>query len=318
MTQDSVKSLHEAFPELDAEVINEVVATSGGGTVGPNVINILLGMSDPSYKPEEQDVSRAKELERDAEYARRLAASEMPRPSGHNRMRQYSAPPPPQQQQQQPQGQQSGGKTGSKIRNMLRIGRRSTSTSMGSNSNTHAPPSIPRDPPMEAMRRTALDSDFSDTPHSSASSLSPIAATSRSNNNNDDNSTQAPAAAREEGENIFDDSSSINQKHLLSSYVPLSPSKYKAPAKQQQQQQQQAVAATEEDSIDLEHPFDSNPLLLPSSADASATHDNNPFTAIHSPSPPPRRRRLTDSEDRDHHIGGPSSISDTNPFHNLL
>ncbi|KAJ2868628.1 hypothetical protein GGI22_000762 [Coemansia erecta] len=317
MTQDSVKSLHEAFPELDAEVINEVVATSGGGTVGPNVINILLGMSDPSYKPEEQDVSRAKELERDAEYARRLAASEMPRPPGHNRIRQYSAPPPPQQQQQQPQGQQSGGKTGSKIRNMLRIGRRSNSTSMGSSS-THVP-SIPRDPPMEAMRRrTALDSDFSDTPHSSASSLSPIAATSRSNNNNDDNPTQAPAAAREEGENIFDDSSSINQKHLLSSYVPLSPSKYKAPAKQQQQQQQQAVAATEEDSIDLEHPFDSNPLLLPSSADASATHDNNPFTAIHSPSPPPRRRRLTDSEDRDHRIGGPSSISDTNPFHNLL
>ncbi|KAJ1798720.1 hypothetical protein LPJ59_002321, partial [Coemansia sp. RSA 2399] len=151
MTQDSVKSLHEAFPELDAEVINEVVATSGGGTVGPNVINILLGMSDPSYKPEEQDVSRAKELERDAEYARRLAASEMPHPSGHNRTRQYSAPPPPPQQ---PQGQQQqllqqqsgGGKTGSKIRNMLRIGRRSNSTSMGSNNETntqHVPPPPP-------------------------------------------------------------------------------------------------------------------------------------------------------------------------------
>ncbi|KAJ2551135.1 hypothetical protein EV175_003802, partial [Coemansia sp. RSA 1933] len=131
MTQDSVKSLHEAFPELDAEVIDEVVATTGGGTVGPNVVNVLLGMSDPSYKPEEQDVSRAKELERDAEYARRLAASEMP-PPGFNRPRQYSAPPPqqrqplqqlqPQQQQQQQQQQQSSqssSKTSSKIRNML-------------------------------------------------------------------------------------------------------------------------------------------------------------------------------------------------------
>ncbi|KAJ1902556.1 hypothetical protein LPJ81_003541 [Coemansia sp. IMI 209127] len=153
------------------------------------------------------------------------------------------------------------------------------------------------------MRRTALDSDFSDTPHSSTSSLSPIAATGNNNNNN---STQPPVTVRGEGEgeNIFDDSSSINQKHLLSSYVPLSPSKYKAPAKQQQ-----AIAVAEDNTVDLEHPFDSNPLLLP--------HDTNPFATAHSPSSP-RRGRLTDSEDRDYHIGGPSSISDTNPFHNLL
>ncbi|KAJ2731033.1 hypothetical protein H4S06_006925, partial [Coemansia sp. BCRC 34490] len=73
MTQDSAQSLHEAFPDIDAEVINEVLATSGG-KVGPDVVNILLGMSDPSYKPEEQDLHREMELRKDAEFARKLAA----------------------------------------------------------------------------------------------------------------------------------------------------------------------------------------------------------------------------------------------------
>ncbi|KAJ2579188.1 hypothetical protein EV177_010806, partial [Coemansia sp. RSA 1804] len=59
-----------------AEVINEVLATSGG-KVGPDVVNILLGMSDPSYKPEEQDLNREMELRKDAEFARKLAASDV-------------------------------------------------------------------------------------------------------------------------------------------------------------------------------------------------------------------------------------------------
>ncbi|KAJ1662827.1 hypothetical protein IW140_005534 [Coemansia sp. RSA 1813] len=297
MTQDSVKSLHEAFPEIDAEVINEVVATSGG-TVGPDVVNILLGMSDPSYKPEEQDVSRAKELERDAEYARRLAASEVR--SGYGRPRQYSAPPAPAANPNAPIQQEH--KTSNrtlKIRNMLRIGKRSNSTSAGSNENSRNA-SSQHSRPAAAEATATLESDFSDAAQSSTSSLSPP---SPAYNNNGTSSTSAPpetSAANKSG-NILDDRDSVNQRNLLSSYVPLSPSKYKAPPPPPSQQQQQpaAVAVANDAIVDLEHPFDSNPLLLPA-------QDNNPFAAA--------SRKLTGSEEeRDQYTTIP--ISETNPFH---
>ncbi|KAJ2536715.1 hypothetical protein EV175_006784, partial [Coemansia sp. RSA 1933] len=167
------------------------------------------------------------------------------------------------------------------IRNMLRIGRRHSNTNNSSAAENAAavprPPANPHARPM-GRDREALDSDFSDTSDSSASS-----SRNRNNRNTAPAAAQTIAASEEPSEkNIFDDSSSINQKNLLSSYVPLSPSRYKAPP---------AAAATtaavmawgdDDVAVDLEHPFDSNPLILPPTQQES---NSNPFTAMSDTNP---------------------------------
>jgi len=80
--QQSENTLIEAFPLIDTKVVKAVLAASGG-KVEP-AFNALLGMSDPSYKPEEAPPARPprpaqqqrqpqNQLEADEQYARRLA-----------------------------------------------------------------------------------------------------------------------------------------------------------------------------------------------------------------------------------------------------
>ncbi|KAJ1989338.1 hypothetical protein GGI26_005025 [Coemansia sp. RSA 1358] len=314
----SLKSLQELFPDMDKEVI-DMVLRNNGGAVGPNVVNILLGMNDPSFKPEEQDETRVEEVERDAEYARRLAESEI-YAREQRYMRMSSAPAAPQrplqhppnqqqyQQQHQQQQQQQTPKKASKIRTMLRLGRRSNSTSQPVEE-THS------DGAASHIRRPqTLESDFSDSSEDNqaggmvASIRQQPQANSNSNSNSNNNIIN---------KNILDDASSN-----LSLYAPLNPSKYTAtnrPAKADSSEDivfsdldaEQPVRIRAVDGVDLEHPFESNPLSHPT-ADTT-----NPFAVP---------AATTNNNNSSHNNGAVNgsvaadlaniAISDTNPFRN--
>ncbi|KAJ1932375.1 hypothetical protein GGF37_007076, partial [Kickxella alabastrina] len=71
----NLSSLNELFPDMDKEVV-DMVLRDNAGLIEPSV-TILLGMNDPSYKPEEQEVDRQNTLQRDAELARNLAQRDL-------------------------------------------------------------------------------------------------------------------------------------------------------------------------------------------------------------------------------------------------
>ncbi|KAI9260092.1 hypothetical protein EDC94DRAFT_611731 [Helicostylum pulchrum] len=66
-----IKTLKDAFPDLDVEVIEAVLETQAGNLDA--TFEVLLGLSDPSYKPTPQEVEGLSQLRQDEEYARRLA-----------------------------------------------------------------------------------------------------------------------------------------------------------------------------------------------------------------------------------------------------
>ncbi|EPB91872.1 hypothetical protein HMPREF1544_01165 [Mucor circinelloides 1006PhL] len=89
-----VKTLKDAFPDLDVDVIETILASQGGNLDA--AFEVLLGMSDPSYKPEPGQSEGMNQLRQDEEYARRLARE------GDAHYPQNNA----QQQQQQQQAEQ--------------------------------------------------------------------------------------------------------------------------------------------------------------------------------------------------------------------
>ncbi|KAJ1882166.1 hypothetical protein LPJ57_001128 [Coemansia sp. RSA 486] len=71
---NTLSYLCELFPEMDKDVV-ETVLNQNGNLPDPTV-SALLNMNDPAFKPDQQDLSRQQELQRDAEYARRLQQRE--------------------------------------------------------------------------------------------------------------------------------------------------------------------------------------------------------------------------------------------------
>ncbi|KAI8636147.1 hypothetical protein BD408DRAFT_426614 [Parasitella parasitica] len=66
-----VKTLKDAFPDLDVDVIETILASQGGNLDA--AFEVLLNMSDPTYKPEPNQAEGMNQLRQDEEYARRLA-----------------------------------------------------------------------------------------------------------------------------------------------------------------------------------------------------------------------------------------------------
>ncbi|KAI8065367.1 uncharacterized protein B0P05DRAFT_215063 [Gilbertella persicaria] len=66
-----LKTLKDAFPDLDIEIIQTILDSQGGNL--DSAFEVLLGMSDPSYKPEPGQVDNASQLQQDEAYARQLA-----------------------------------------------------------------------------------------------------------------------------------------------------------------------------------------------------------------------------------------------------
>ncbi|KAG2199693.1 hypothetical protein INT47_012829 [Mucor saturninus] len=66
-----IKTLKDAFPDLDLDVIETILDSQGGNL--DSAFEILLGMSDPTYKPTPEEAEGLSQLRQDEEYARRLA-----------------------------------------------------------------------------------------------------------------------------------------------------------------------------------------------------------------------------------------------------
>ncbi|KAI8095521.1 hypothetical protein BDF21DRAFT_406085 [Thamnidium elegans] len=69
--KSDIKTLKDAFPDLDLEVIETILDSQAGNLDA--TFEVLLSMSDPSYKPTPQEVEGLSQLRQDEEYARRLA-----------------------------------------------------------------------------------------------------------------------------------------------------------------------------------------------------------------------------------------------------
>lgn len=67
----NVKTLKDAFPDVDVEVIEAILQSQGGQLEA--AFDVLLGMSDPTYKPEPRETEQESQVKQDEEYARRLA-----------------------------------------------------------------------------------------------------------------------------------------------------------------------------------------------------------------------------------------------------
>lgn len=66
-----IKTLKDAFPDLEVEVIETILDSQGGNLDA--AFEVLLGMSDPTYKPEIPQTEGIDQMRQDEEYARRLA-----------------------------------------------------------------------------------------------------------------------------------------------------------------------------------------------------------------------------------------------------
>ncbi|KAJ2457273.1 hypothetical protein GGF42_002778 [Coemansia sp. RSA 2424] len=276
----NLRQLAELFPDMDSEVVDMVLRDSAGA-LDP-AVNVLLSMNDPDFKPEERDVSRQKEVQLDAEYARRLAETEIAARSNNNnrgssRARSASAssnargtpPPPPQQPSHSPAAASSPSSSSSKIRSMLRFGRRSAQHQ----SPQPQPPigSAPSAPlrVRNAANSEALESDFSDASDSGPPSL-----------RDDSNVVRREADLL----GLLDDSS---PDVLASSYAPLSPARA-APAPSRAAPAR-AAGIDEGGAVDMDDPF--------------AVH----FDSLAPPLPPLPAAAVSDNDDDE-------ALGDTNPF----
>ncbi|KAJ2387400.1 hypothetical protein GGI05_004094, partial [Coemansia sp. RSA 2603] len=190
----ALTSLHELFPEMDKEVV-ETVLRGNGGLTEPSV-TMLLSMSDPSYKPDEQEETRMKEMQKDAELARRLLQRDMAanqyrqqqQQQARSRNHMNTQPGPQHYMPSTKPRSTSHTKTSTRIRNMFRLGshsdsngsssRRQTQSPGESQNSTHGSPytrqqygaedvPAPIDTRAAQGSRRTLDSDFGSSPAAS-------------------------------------------------------------------------------------------------------------------------------------------------------
>ncbi|KAJ2720963.1 hypothetical protein GGI07_004276 [Coemansia sp. Benny D115] len=288
---DNLAKLWELFPEMDKEVI-DMVLRDNAGLIDPSV-TVLLGMNDPSYKPDAEDLSHQNALQQDAQYARRIAQRDLEAHRAHYPGPQAAAAAAPpggryqqrgqilqqqylsereaakrqarEQQQQRarlsPNTKQHS--TSSKLKSILRLGKRSSShpaehsngnsNSNGSgsgngsgngrmhqqHSNSRSSSSRPEPPALDIQRHMprTLDSDFdtssddgeprlSKTPEFPPQSRTKAAATSQQPNN----PVQPPARMVRRTSSTNDVFGHLDASSLDASYAPLSPSKQAASA----------------------------------------------------------------------------------------
>ncbi|KAJ2712358.1 hypothetical protein H4R19_002799 [Coemansia spiralis] len=262
---EKLQSLVELFPDMSKEVVDTILFNNRGQVDA--TINALLGLSDPAYQPDAADRERQEELARDEAYARRLAASDL-RTARHGPLGQ-------QQQQRRPMARatsaaalESGGakKPPSRIRDIFRRKKHAASEPPAG----HQPQ--PRDRFVRPQRQ--LDSDLSDGhPHSHSASSS-----SSSSSGLSGLAVGRPSTPPHVMDLLGEDANST-----LAAYAPLSPSKHvpRSPTTAAASPAQPASPArpNDEPHIDLDHPFDDNPLLR---APPSPSTTTNPFAA-----PPP-------------------------------
>ncbi|KAJ2495974.1 hypothetical protein GGH96_006137 [Coemansia sp. RSA 1972] len=306
------------FPDVDPEVIVGVLQAQGGNL--DRSCDVLMEMSDPAYKPTPEDAQRQQGIDQDAALARRLAESELlrahqqrpQRPMQPRRMS-GSAPAPP-----------SHVKKPSRIRDIFKFGR--------SKGSSNEPVRDARSEPLDMQVRPShtLASDFSDD----SDELPSRSSRRGQHQHQQQQQQQQQTTSNNDVFGLFDDSN-------LDSYTPLSPSKAAAPHISPEHRYQpnvdtaphaadysqtyadtaphaaehsylpniQAVshAANHNRSlVDLDHPFDDNPLLHSGPA--------SPMVQTRDQSPP---RSPSTNPFSDMVQPPPDAVAfDTNPFRN--
>ncbi|KAJ2741512.1 hypothetical protein GGI20_005139 [Coemansia sp. BCRC 34301] len=230
MTDDysqNLQQLVELFPDMDREVVDVVLRDSAGAL--DTAAEVLLNMNDPDYQTDEQELKKQKEIQMDAEYARRLAETEIRSNAGRARSASASAVSRASPLLHTPV---VSSMSSSKFRSMLRFGRRS-----GSNSQSPTPAVCPGpvsapSAPLQVRNAEALESDFSDAEESTK-----------------DEEGLAVVRRREADLiGLLDDSS---PDVLASSYVPLSPSRHVVATKPQGE----TASPRSTSDVDMNNPF---------------------------------------------------------------
>ncbi|KAJ2786595.1 hypothetical protein GGI15_001400 [Coemansia interrupta] len=321
----ALTSLHELFPEMDKDVVETVLRGNAG-------------LTEPSEE------SRIKEIQKDAELARRLlqrdmAANQYRQQQQHARSRNYvQTQPGPQHYMPSTKSRSSSHtKTSTKIRNIFRLGGSSSSNgssrretqSPGESQHSQGNPPYSRQqygvdeapvPPIDTQgNRRTLDSDFGSSVGSEGEEDEEANRPSKTPTLPTSNAVAASVPIARMPSDVFAHLDTAND--LSAAYVPLSPSavqaKYHADRSPTAVQLDDPVAppvatarpleaATDDDTaashanaamgellagavakIDLEHPFDSNPLLpaavagqppqLHTFPDATEHTGSNPF-----------------------------------------
>ncbi|KAJ2574833.1 hypothetical protein GGH19_003503 [Coemansia sp. RSA 1807] len=295
---EPLAQLTPLFPDVDPEVIVGVLQAQGGNL--DRSCDVLMEMSDPAYKPTTEESQRQQGIDQDAAFARQLAESELlrahqqrPQRPMYPRRVSGSAPAPPPHVKKQ-----------SRIRDIFKFGR--------SRSGSNEPARDMRNEPLDMQVRPShtLASDFSDE------SDEPPSRPSR--HSQPQQQHQQQTTSNNDIFGLFDDSN-------LDSYTPLSPSKMATPhaANNSQTNVDTAPHAAEHSYltnadnlshtanynrslVDLDHPFDDNPLLHSGPA--------SPMVQTRDQSPPrsPSTNPFSDM------VQPPSNTAavDTNPFRN--
>ncbi|PIA12709.1 hypothetical protein COEREDRAFT_94954 [Coemansia reversa NRRL 1564] len=328
MTNDkSMEALIELFPDMDKEVIETILYNNSGQMEA--TVNILLSMTDPEYKPDKIDTETLENIQKDAIIARNIADAEFIQHSSKPIM--HKSTPvfntwstTPQQQKKKP----------SKFRDIFRRNRHSdVSTSAQPNVSNVRQDITVGNPDRYIRPSHTLESDFSDTESSANSNTSnnhsqPLQQRNGKaivENTDEDNKPLAFVQPLQQQNKqphtlptndlfgLYEDPISSNS---LASYEPLSPSKCMhakpaevsapfSPTKQQTPPPPFATVVTEHPQVDLNNPFDDNPLLhtTPSNTENNISSGNttNPFTT-----------NSTSSEQTN------QLPVDTNPFRNRL
>ncbi|KAJ1851241.1 hypothetical protein GGF49_006046 [Coemansia sp. RSA 1853] len=318
---EQLAQLTPLFPDVDPEVIIGVLQVQGGNL--DRSCDVLVEMSDPAYKPTLEDAQRQHGIDQDAALARRLAESELlrahqqrpQRPMQPRRMS-GSAPAPPSHVKKQ-----------SRIRDIFKFGR--------SKNSSNEPVRDARSEPLDMQVRPShtLASDFSDDSDEPPSQSSCRSQQQQHQQHQHQHQQHQQAAPNNDIFGLFNDSN-------LDSYTPLNPSKVAVPHISPEHRYQPNVdtaphpadySQTNVDNapraehsyltnmdtvshaadynrslVDLDHPFDDNPLLHSGPASPMVqTHDQSPPL---SPSTNPFSDMVQPPPE--------SAAVDTNPFRN--
>ena len=77
-----LKTLKDAFPDLDLDIIQTILASQDNRLDA--AFEVLLGMSDPSYKPEPGQLEGLTQMQQDEAYARQLSREAYGQPTQDN------------------------------------------------------------------------------------------------------------------------------------------------------------------------------------------------------------------------------------------
>ncbi|KAJ2668782.1 hypothetical protein IWW42_004989 [Coemansia sp. RSA 1085] len=343
---ENFNQLKQIFPNVEDDVIADVLYSQAGNV--RSSCDVLIQINDPNYKPSSDEANRLKEIEEDEALARHLAESELHN-ANQQRRQQW------QQQQRQMARRYPAGYPSHNLRVVPPVSRRASGSAPVSPAGTQGKKTKLRDifrfkrsrsgshgdtpvnaigghsrgsesePPVQPVRPQTLESDFSDSSESVSRRREngrPQSRESRRSQTCVDSQPQSQPQPQQQQQQqqqqLGNDVFGLFDNTNLASYAPLSPSK-KERALPNKQDQLNVVNDAPSSLVDLDHPFDVNPLLHssgPATPTGPTAHNSSaPLNgSVHaSPRLSPTTNPFASSA-----AANPYAPQDTNPFRNRL